>query len=491
MLRRRILLEDGIKLIPFEGTDSQLAYINGSKTTASNLRVSASSWSNSGNTVKGQEYHPENGCWVINFENPLVTIPDGSSTNGFMYSTDVTKIISLPSSLEKIGNYAFSNCFSLESVNFEGVENLTSIGNSVFMNCEKLKSLDLGNCIERLTSIGSYFCQSCKGLEKINFMPHTGSFTPSPITELPQWFLAYCPNIKEELYFRMFNNVKRIGNGFFSESSYANQSFYMDQFPDVESIGGSFLFGAFNIRYFYATGVDKLTSIGDNFLANAKVTNGYNFKGLTGLTQIPNYFLAGSNIKDFNSEGLDNVQSIGDQFLGYKNGSFPPHNFEQTMEASVLKTADFSHFTKVESIGMYFLAHQVDITSIDLKGFENVKTIKDAFLYRCTSLEYLDMRALKNVTSVAKTFLTECNNLRTLKAYNIPQEIGSSSNLRDLYLYSDTVLTNLETVLPTVSSSLVIHVPESLLSDYNSRYQSSSSKVRNKFVAMTEEELNS
>ncbi|MBD5423151.1 MAG: leucine-rich repeat domain-containing protein [Mycoplasma sp.] len=60
--------------------------------------------------------------------------------------------------LENIPNYAFSNCYSLTSIN---LPNVTTIGNYAFSNCSKLNMFDFS----KLTSIGNYAFNYCSNLD--------------------------------------------------------------------------------------------------------------------------------------------------------------------------------------------------------------------------------------------------------------------------------------------------------------------------------------
>ena len=78
------------------------------------------------------------------------------------YSCDNLKSINLPASLTSIGDYTFSGCTNLASINLP--EGLTDIGEYAFRSCRSLESIDLP---ARLTSIGMYAFYSCNKLVTI------------------------------------------------------------------------------------------------------------------------------------------------------------------------------------------------------------------------------------------------------------------------------------------------------------------------------------
>ncbi len=100
-----------------------------------------------GNTV----YHSEGNCLIETESNTLVLGCKNSI---------------IPSYITSIGDYAFSNCSELTSIDLSNCTNLTSIGEEAFSNCDGLTSIDLGNCTN-LTSIkrSSFFW--CERLEEL------------------------------------------------------------------------------------------------------------------------------------------------------------------------------------------------------------------------------------------------------------------------------------------------------------------------------------
>lgn len=61
-----------------------------------------------------------------------------------------------------IGDYAFYDCYSLESIDIP--DSVTSIGDSAFSNCSSLKSIDIPNSV---TSIGDQAFDACSSLKSV------------------------------------------------------------------------------------------------------------------------------------------------------------------------------------------------------------------------------------------------------------------------------------------------------------------------------------
>ena len=78
------------------------------------------------------------------------------------------KNVTIPSSVKSIGDSAFYNVWSLETVTFEG-DGLETIGSYAFYGCEKLSSISLP---DNLKDVGEYTFYECKSLSSIS-LPST------------------------------------------------------------------------------------------------------------------------------------------------------------------------------------------------------------------------------------------------------------------------------------------------------------------------------
>lgn len=96
-----------------------------------------------------------------------VEIPAGVTTVGLRAFSDCVRLesIVLPKSLTSIGVSSFSGCLGLQAVSFDGAEDsaLTSIGINAFYGCGLLKSVALG---KSLTSLPASCFAECVSLER-------------------------------------------------------------------------------------------------------------------------------------------------------------------------------------------------------------------------------------------------------------------------------------------------------------------------------------
>ena len=110
---------------------------------------------------------PDTGCGTYNGRNmkffymPLNNNVTSIGNSAFSNCSSLQSI-TIPENVTSIGNSAFYNCSSLQSITIP--ENVTLIENSAFSNCSSLQSITIP---ENVTSIGSYAFYNCSSLQSI------------------------------------------------------------------------------------------------------------------------------------------------------------------------------------------------------------------------------------------------------------------------------------------------------------------------------------
>lgn len=97
------------------------------------------------------------GKGVITFDAPLTAI----GNEAFKRITNNTPSnwmtsISLPNSVETIGEYAFAQCFSLTNITIP--DSVTSIGQYAFQSCQAATTVTIGSSVTSIASCAFYGC---------------------------------------------------------------------------------------------------------------------------------------------------------------------------------------------------------------------------------------------------------------------------------------------------------------------------------------------
>jgi hypothetical protein len=94
---------------------------------------------------------------------PSINIPDGVTTIGDgAFNGDIFTSITVPNSVTSIGDWAFYSCNNLTSITLS--QNLTTIGNHVFQKCSSLTSITIP---EGVTDIKTEAFQDCSSLTSV------------------------------------------------------------------------------------------------------------------------------------------------------------------------------------------------------------------------------------------------------------------------------------------------------------------------------------
>ncbi len=102
----------------------------------------------------------------------------------------------IPNSVTAIGDWAFSYCHGLTSINIPN--SVTAIGKGAFESCIGLTSVDISNSV---TAIGNYAFYNCGGLTSINI--------PNSVTSIGDWAFFWCTGLTSIV---IPNSVTSIGN---------------------------------------------------------------------------------------------------------------------------------------------------------------------------------------------------------------------------------------------------------------------------------------
>ena len=114
----------------------------------------------------------------MSFPDYIMSITDDTTTIQRSANLSMIKELNAGDGLTSIGNYAFSNCYSLELVTLS--KSVTVIGRDAFSNCYSLKSAVLPDDITKLNANMFYYCRGLKSISipaSVTNMSSSGIFT--------------------------------------------------------------------------------------------------------------------------------------------------------------------------------------------------------------------------------------------------------------------------------------------------------------------------
>jgi hypothetical protein len=206
-----------------------------------------------------------------------------------------------------IGDEFLWECTSLNTLDIQGLSNVTLIEGGFLRGCTNLTTVNPQG-LSNVTLIKGGFLHECTSLT---------TFNPqglSNLTSIGDWFLAECTSLTA-FDTQGLSNVTLIEGGFLSGCTNLT-SFNPQGLFNVTLIEGGFLRGCTSLTSFDTQGLSNLTSIGNWFLDECTSLTTFNPQGLSNVTSIGDWFLGScTNLTSFNPQALSNLTSIGDGFL--------------------------------------------------------------------------------------------------------------------------------------------------------------------------------
>ncbi|MDE7441492.1 MAG: leucine-rich repeat protein [Muribaculaceae bacterium] len=331
-----------------------------------------------------------------------VVIPQEVTYNGTGY-----KVV-------EIGNFAFDNCGSLESVSLP--DGLLSIGGGTFWGCRNLKSINLP---EGLLSIGNFAFDRCSALSIEEF--------PKTLTNLGESVFSGCKSL---ISFNWPSTLTSVPKNTFSSSGLI----YIDLPNTVTSIGGGAFSGCKGLVSINLP--EGLTSINNSAFSECEALKsielpssltsieGGAFYGCTGLASIelPSS-ITSIELSTFNGcTGLASIElpssltSIGN--LAF-NGCTGLTYIELPSSLTSIGGSAFYGCTGLASIEL-----PTSLTSIEKSAFSDcigltsinfpasLTSIGDFSFCRCTGLTSIDIPS--TLTSIGVGAFEDCSNVITL-----------------------------------------------------------------------------
>ncbi len=363
-----------------------------------------------------------------------------SAINGVLFNYDTTELISspnqseytIPSSVKKIGQYAFQGCYNLTSVtipnNVETIEegafshclaltaitiseNVKSIGDYAFKECINLKAVTIPQSVK---TIGLYAFQECYNLQSLTL--------ENGVESIENGAFLLCTSLKS---LTIPESVSEIQGGAFS-SCYQLKSIEVDnKNPFFVSVDGV-LFSYDKTKLIYCTNRTDY-----KIPSTTKVIGKYAFQGCNTLKSltIPNSVEV---IEDYGCSICKNLQSIIIPGSIKRIGKYA--FWKCNLETIKLENG-------IEKIGDYAFLDCESLTKITIP--HSVKAIGKGAFSNCTKLEKVTIN--EGVEIIGDYAFKYCRNLHSVVIPKSIKEFGHDvfeknymSNYSISYSYSGT-----------------------------------------------------
>ena len=358
--------------------------------------------------------------YIMGSDYTVTAIAEGGTSSGPFYSARSTLTsITIPETIETIGNSAFRSCSGLTSITIG--EGVTSIGNYAFRNCTALTEINYNATAANDLSSSNYVFYNAgqdgngitvniranvRSLPNYIFNPYNSSSAPnittvnfaegSQCTSIGEYAFSNCDSLTSII---IPSNVTSIGDYAFSGCSGLTSITIPDS---VTSIGGGAFYGCYALAEVY-----NYSNVTTNLPSYAKII--YNASQLAG------------NKPDTRITVVDNIQyyNYGDDFIALAPTS-----------RNVTEVTLDSKATEINQFAFYYCS---SLTSINIP--EGVTSIGDNAFSDCSRLTSVGFRDNSQLTSIGDDAFSGCSSLTSI---TIPLSVESIGN----YAFNDCNFTS-------------------------------------------------
>lgn len=325
-------------------------------------------------------------------------------------------IIEDASQIEQILSYCFRGCSKIKSFDFSTSSNLTNLDAYSFQNCKILETVSLPNSVD---SIGNYAFDGCEALKNFKFP-----------TDLIKIFDYVFRNNKSLTHIDIGEKLEVIGTGAFSyctavsELNVAKNNYFvkLDNNILVNSDGSRIIFVPASGGIADLTIDDGIDTIDDYAFSGNQVIEKVKFSG--DIKRIGNGAFSGcKNLKSINLTKCALLETIGDDAFGdcskLNQIKWMSDKDEATLAIGNKVFINCTSLTEIrlpsqtKTLKDYIFQGCTSLETADLSNLKTVTRIGNLFL-DCSSLNKVNLPQGGKLTSLGYYIFNGCSSLKTI-----------------------------------------------------------------------------
>lgn len=367
----------------------------------------------------------------------------------FSYCQKLTGVVS-NGKITSIGKNAFDNCTLIKSLAFS--DTLTNIDNYAFNSCSKLEAISLGNSLQQIGNYSFRYCSALKSITLPNTLTKIGEYAfancgsidsvvlPDSLTSIGNYAFQHCSSIKSVTFGKAMTTT---GYSTFSHCTGIESIKFS---PSIKTIGGSAFYGCNKITSLEIPGtVEEIGSYSFYSCSNLSALtlrkgiikiSDYAFSYCSSLTSVS----IPATVTTIGNNAFNNCQALTSVYLGDAVTSFPISAFDNDKKLERIsvsannpnfaskngvvydkditkliyfprgKAGAFTVPETVTAIGDSALNNCVELTSVTVN--DNTTTIGSYAFNGCTKLETVKMG--KNFTTMGDYAFSSCTALKSI-----------------------------------------------------------------------------
>ncbi len=338
-----------------------------------------------------------------------------NATSGVFANRTLLKMVSMPSTIENVGDYAFYNCSNLASVVLR--KSIQTIGNYAFYNCSKLSEIALPDTVTVIGDYAFYNCSNIQAFTVSKTLRTVGNYAfyncykmikislPETVTTIGQYAFYRCSALTE---FVIPSNVREIKDCTF----YFCSSLTEISIPSrVRSIGVS----AFESCY----GIEEISlPLSMTILSKNAFYNCIELKSVS----------IGLNVREIGENVFTRCPKIESITINENNRYFEDGDGNSIIEKASNKLIVGCKTTviapNVTAIGASAFLYCLNLTNITIP--ENVVTIENKAFYGCESLESVNFALNSRLLTLNDEAFSTCKTLQAIELPDTVETIGYS-----------------------------------------------------------------